>query len=56
MLDGFTLAALIFVVFVVVILYSTIKTVPQGYNWTIERLWSLHSHLNARTEFSLAVY
>ena len=37
MLDGFTLAALIFVVFVVVILYSTIKTVPQGYNWTIER-------------------
>lgn len=37
MLDGFTLAALIFVVFVVVILYSTVKTVPQGYNWTIER-------------------
>ena len=37
MLVGFTLAALIFVVFVVVILYSTIKTVPQGYNWTIER-------------------
>ena len=37
MLDGFTLATLIFVVFVVVILYSTIKTVPQGYNWTIER-------------------
>lgn len=24
-------------VFVVVILYSTVKTVPQGYNWTIER-------------------
>ena len=37
MLDGFTLASLIFVVFVVVILYSTVKTVPQGYNWTIER-------------------
>lgn len=37
MLDGFTLAALIFVVFVVVILYSTVKTVPQGYNWTIKR-------------------
>ena len=37
MLDGFTLATLIFVVFVVVILYSTVKTVPQGYNWTIER-------------------
>ncbi|MBS6008775.1 MAG: SPFH/Band 7/PHB domain protein [Haemophilus parahaemolyticus] len=37
MLDGFTLVALIFVVFVVVILYSTVKTVPQGYNWTIER-------------------
>ncbi|WP_288234336.1 SPFH domain-containing protein [uncultured Haemophilus sp.] len=37
MLDGFTLAVLIFVVFVVVILYSTVKTVPQVYNWTIER-------------------
>ena len=37
MLDGFTLAALICVVFVVVILYSTLKTVPPGYNWTIER-------------------
>ncbi|WP_448906198.1 SPFH domain-containing protein [Haemophilus parahaemolyticus] len=37
MLDGFTLVALIFMVFVVVILYSTVKTVPQGYNWTIER-------------------
>ena len=37
MLDGFTLAVLIFVVFVVVILYSTVKTVPPGYNWTIER-------------------
>lgn len=37
MLDGFTLATLIFVVLVVLILYSTVKTVPQGYNWTIER-------------------
>lgn len=37
MLDGITISTLIFVVLVVFILYSTVKTVPQGYNWTIER-------------------
>lgn len=37
MLDGVTISTLIFVVLVILILYSTVKTVPQGYNWTIER-------------------
>lgn len=37
MLDGITISTLIFVVLIVFILYSTVKTVPQGYNWTIER-------------------
>ena len=37
MLDGFAISTLIFVILVVLILFSTVKTVPQGYNWTIER-------------------
>lgn len=37
MLDGFTISTLIFVILVALILFSTVKTVPQGYNWTIER-------------------
>ena len=37
MLDGFTISTLIFVILVSLILFSTVKTVPQGYNWTIER-------------------
>ena len=36
-LNGLPIAAIIFVVLVGVVLYSTLKTVPQGYNWTIER-------------------
>ena len=36
-LDDLPVAAIIFVVLAVVVLYSTLKTVPQGYNWTIER-------------------
>lgn len=37
MLDGFAISTLIFVILVSLILFSTVKTVPQGYNWTIER-------------------
>ncbi len=36
-LDGFPIATIIFIVLVVFILFSTMKTVPQGYHWTIER-------------------
>ena len=36
-LDDLPVAAIIFVILAVVVLYSTLKTVPQGYNWTIER-------------------
>lgn len=37
MLDGFAISTLIFVILAALILFSTVKTVPQGYNWTIER-------------------
>ena len=37
MLDVFAISTLIFVILVALILFSTVKTVPQGYNWTIER-------------------
>ena len=37
MLDGFAISTLIFVILVALILFSTVKTVRQGYNWTIER-------------------
>ena len=37
MLDGFAISTLIFVILVALILFSTVKTVPQGYNWTLER-------------------
>ena len=37
MLDGFAISTLIFVILVALILFSTVKTVPQGYNWSIER-------------------
>ena len=38
MLDGFAISTLIFVILVALILFSTVKSVPQGYNWTIERV------------------
>ena len=37
MLDGLAISTLIFVILVALILFSTVKTVPQGHNWTIER-------------------
>ena len=45
-LDGLPIAAIIFVVLVGVVLYSTLKTVPQGYNWTIER-FGRYPHRNS---------
>ncbi|QQF90298.1 SPFH/Band 7/PHB domain protein [Histophilus somni] len=35
--DGLPIATIIFILLIVFILYSTLKTVPQGYHWTIER-------------------
>lgn len=37
MVSGFTIFAVVLVVFVVVTLIAGIKTVPQGYNYTVER-------------------
>ncbi|MGV6989798.1 SPFH domain-containing protein [Testudinibacter sp. P80/BLE/0925] len=36
-LDGLPVVALFFVLFVIFTLLSALKTVPQGYHWTIER-------------------
>ncbi len=36
-MESFPIVAIVFIVLVAAILYSTLKTVPQGYHWTIER-------------------
>ena len=36
-MENFPIVAIVFIVLVAAILYSTLKTVPQGYHWTIER-------------------
>ena len=36
-MEGLSIAAVVFIVLAVVVLFSALKTVPQGYNWTIER-------------------
>ncbi|MDP8034463.1 SPFH domain-containing protein [Pasteurella atlantica] len=36
-ISAFPILSVIFVIFVIVVLYSTLKIVPQGYNWTVER-------------------
>ena len=45
-MEGLSVAAIVFIVLVVVVLFSALKTVPQGYNWTIER-FGLYPHFNA---------
>ena len=37
MLSGFDVFAIVLVLLVIVTLFAGIKTVPQGYDWTIER-------------------
>ncbi len=36
-LDSFPIGTLFFIILVIVALFSAVKTVPQGYHWTIER-------------------
>jgi len=36
-MTGFDIAVLVLVVFVVIVLFSAVKTVPQGYNYTVQR-------------------
>ncbi|OBX04347.1 protease [Gallibacterium genomosp. 3] len=36
-LDSFPIGTLFFIILVIVSLFSAVKTVPQGYHWTIER-------------------
>ena len=54
-MEGLSIAAVVFIVLVVVVLFSALKTVPQGYNWTIERFWALYPYLNARLELCCAI-
>ena len=35
--DGLPIAAIVFIILVLIVVFSTLKAVPQGYNWTIER-------------------
>ena len=37
-MSGFDIFAIAFVLLVIVTLFAGVKTVPQGYDWTIERL------------------
>jgi regulator of protease activity HflC (stomatin/prohibitin superfamily) len=37
LLDGFSILVIVLGVLVVLTLYLAVKTVPQGYNWTVER-------------------
>ena len=36
-MSGFDIFAIVFVLLVIVTLFAGVKTVPQGYVWTIER-------------------
>jgi regulator of protease activity HflC (stomatin/prohibitin superfamily) len=36
-MSGFDIFAIVFVLLVIVTLFAGVKTVPQGYDWTIER-------------------
>ncbi|BBE73883.1 modulator of FtsH protease HflK [Pleomorphomonas sp. SM30] len=53
--DGPEVVIVVFVLFVVLVLFAGIKTVPQGFNWTIERFGrytrTLHPGLNLIVPF-----
>ena len=37
MLEGYGIFTLVIVLLAVITLYLSVKTVPQGYTWTVER-------------------
>ena len=41
---GFETFALLLIVLAVAALWSTVKMVPQGYNYTVENFRPLHAH------------
>mgnify|MGYP001811886369 CR=1 FL=1 len=45
-LEGFDIAVIVFVVLVILILFAGIKTIPQGYNYTVERFGRYTRTLN----------
>ena len=36
-MTGFDIVVLVLVLFVIIVLFSAVKTVPQGYNYTVQR-------------------
>lgn len=45
-LAGFDIAVIVFVVFVILVLFAGIKTIPQGFNYTVERFGRYTRTLN----------
>ena len=45
-LEGFDIAVIVFVVLVILILFAGIKTIPQGFNFTVERFGRYTRTLN----------
>ena len=51
--DGLPIAAIVFIILVLIVVFSTLKTVPQGYNWTIERFGRYTKTLAPGLNFSV---
>ena len=49
---GFEMTAGVVVVLALIVIFSGVKMVPQGYNWTIERFGRFYQNVNAWTEFN----
>ena len=55
MLFGFDIFVLVVVVFAIALLFGTVKTVPQGYNWTVERFGRYTGTLRPGLNFIMPV-
>jgi regulator of protease activity HflC (stomatin/prohibitin superfamily) len=54
-LFGFDIFVLVVVVFAIALLFGTVKTVPQGYNWTVERFGRYTGTLRPGLNFIMPV-
>ena len=55
MLFGFDIFVLVVVVLAIALLFGTVKTVPQGYNWTVERFGRYTGTLRPGLNFIMPV-
>ncbi len=55
MLFGFDIFVLVIVVLAIALLFGTVKTVPQGYNWTVERFGRYTGTLRPGLNFIMPV-